>query len=173
MRETTETELTASLDTDTQKSSKKQKRRPFIKPKEFIAIAIFVCIVTLLLNVLISDLTLRHDMSAAKNVSYEVVEAINKRDGTAIWKLGSPVFQRQYSPASLTQGFQSLTIATLKMPTLDTQGYINTPQGRDTDFIYKYTALKVPFYVRIGIEHRSNHWYLTSITGNVDESQLM
>jgi len=40
-------------------------------------------------------------------------------------------------------------------------------------FVYEYTALKVPFYVRTTIQQESGHWYLTSVVGNIDESALL
>lgn len=152
--------------------SAKASRRSLIKPRELVIGIIFIGVVTLLLTTLISKIALKRDVTSAQIVSDKVISAINQRDGTAIWNLGSSTFQHQYTPAGLTQSFKDVEIATLKMPTLDQDIVADTPRGRDVYFIYKYTALKVPFYVRTGIEHRSGHWYLTSITGNMDESQL-
>jgi hypothetical protein len=161
-----------SSEPDLRKLPAKSARRKLIRPGELIIGALFIAVVAVLLITLINKLTLKHDVSNARTVSDKVIADIQKRDGAAIHSLGSPNFQRTYSATSLTQDFKSVEIATLKAPALDHQIAIDTPSGRDVYFIYKYTALKVPFYVRTGIAHRSGHWYLVSIDGNIDESQL-
>lgn len=172
MQKTTDHEGSDSSETETRTISSKPKRRQFIKLNELILGVIFIAVVVFLATMLISNLVLKNDVNNAKAVSNQVVADINKRDGAAIRALGSPEFQRQYTAASLTQGFTAVEVATYKMPSLDQQIVVDTPDGRDVYFIYKYSALKVPFYVRTDIEHRSNHWYLTAIAGNIDESQL-
>ena len=150
----------------------KTKRRQLIKPSELIIGALFVVVVVILVVTLISKITIKRDVSNAQAVSNEVIADIGKRDGAAIRSLGSPDFQHSYSATSLTQGFESVEIATLKTPKLVDQIVADDANGRDVYFIYEYSALKVPFYVRTGIEQRSGHWYLFSIAGNIDESQL-
>jgi hypothetical protein len=153
-------------------SSEKPKRRQFVKPSELIIGLLFIGLVAVLLITLINKITLKRDVSDARTVSSKVIIDIQARNGDAIWRLGSPKFQRAYSPADLTEGFIHLEVATLKTPTLDDQFVVTTSSGRTVFFIYKYTALKVPFYVRTAITHQAGHWYLTGIAGNADETQL-
>ena len=150
----------------------KPRRRQLIKPQELVVAAIFIAVVAVLLITLINKLVLDRDIVNARAVSSKVVVDIQKRDGNAIWSLGSPEFQKSYTPASLTRGFQSVAVATLKTPTLVDQISDSEPSGRTIYFVYEYTALKVPFYVRTGIQQESGHWYLTGIAGNIDESDL-
>jgi cytoskeletal protein RodZ len=149
------------------------KRRQFAKPQELVVAVVFIAIVAILIVTLVNKITLNRDVSNARTISNEVVADIQKRDGGAIRSLGSPSFQKTYSAASLTQGFKSVEIATLKTPTPVQQTVVDTPSGRSVYFIYEYTALKVPFYVRTSIRQESGHWYLTSIVGNINESDLL
>jgi hypothetical protein len=150
----------------------KKRKQKIVKSNELILVIVFTAIIALVLTVLINKLSVKHDVTNAQVISTKVIADISKRDGNAIWALGSPSFQRQYTPADLTQGFQAVEIATLKTPTLEQDTVNDASGGHDIDFIYEYTALKVPFYVKVGVEQRSNHWYLTSISGNEDESEL-
>jgi hypothetical protein len=159
-------------DTRRASPSTESRRRTIITPGELIVTVIFVGIVVALAIVLVREITLRHDVTNARAVSSKVVNDVKTRSGTAMRSLGSPTFQRTYTASALTKQFNSVKIATLKTPTLDQQIVVDTPDGRNIYFIYKYNALKVPFYVRTTIEHRSGHWYLTAVDGNIDESEL-
>jgi hypothetical protein len=148
------------------------KRRQLIKPSELVMGTLFIVIVIVLSMTLINKLTLKNDITNAKAVSSQVIADIGKQNGAGIRSLGSPNFQKQFSAAYLTQGFKSVEVATYKTPTVVDQIVGDTPHGRIIFFVYKYSALKVPFYVRTEIEHESGHWYLVNISGNIDESQL-
>jgi hypothetical protein len=158
---------------DTKHTEAKAKRRKkLIKPSELIIGIVFIAVVAVLGMTLVNKITLKRDVVSARSVSDKVISNISKRDGAAIRAAGSPQFQSAYSAAALTQEFKSVEVATLKTPTLDRQIVIDTPAGRTVYFVYEYTALKVPFYVRTTIQHDSGHWYLTNISGNIDESAL-
>ena len=150
----------------------KAKRRTPIKPVELVISAVFIAVVAVLTITLVGKLALKRDTTNARAVSDKVIADIGRRDGAAIRSQGSPKFQSSYSAAELTQDFKNVEIATLKKPQLDRQIVVDTPSGRIVYFVYKYTALKVPFYVRTAIQHQSGHWYLTAITGNVNETAL-
>ncbi len=150
----------------------KPTRRRFIKPSELIIAVVFTAVVAVLTITLANKLTLKHDVTSARAVSDKVITNISKRDGTAIRAQGSPKFQKTYTGTELTQDFRSVEVATLKTPQLDRQIVVDAPSGRIVYFVYKYTALKVPFYVRTAVQHQSGHWYLTSITGNINEAAL-
>jgi hypothetical protein len=74
---------------------------------------------------------------------------------------------------SLTLLFKHEEVATLKNPTLDRTIVYNDKTGRTVFFIYKYTALKVPFYIRTGVTKESGGWKLSSLSGSLDESRLI
>jgi len=153
--------------------STKPKRRKFIKPTELVFIICFVVVVGLLMNIFISKWTLRRDAGHARVVSDKVINDIQKRDGGAARALGTPTFQKSSTSAGLTSMFKQLEVATLKPPKLDEQFVIDTDNGRTVYFIYKYTALKVPYYIRTAVMNKSGQWQLTGITGNIDESKLV
>lgn len=149
------------------------KRTRKVRVSDIVIFAILAAIIAILAVTLYNRVVLKRDVSNAQAVSDQVIADIQKRDGTDAHKLGSPSFQKTYSAAQLTDLFKAKEIATLKPPALDRQIALTGPKGRTVFFIYKYTALKVPFYVRTGITHVGEHWYLTQISGSADESSLI
>jgi hypothetical protein len=115
------------------------------------------------------------DVSAAQAVADKVVVAIEKRDGAAARALGDSTFKANNTDASLTELFKDKEVATLKKPQLDRHVVYTNKQGRTVYFIYKYTALKVPYFVRIGVHDNGagNDWKLANLAGNIDESKLL
>lgn len=115
------------------------------------------------------------DVSAAQVVADKVVVAIEKRDGAAARNLGDATFKANNTDASLTELFKDKEVATLQKPQLDRHVVYTNKQGRTVYFIYKYTALKVPYYVRIGVHDDSNggDWKLANLAGNIDEAKLL
>ena len=156
----------------TKPTEAKAKRRKLIKPSELVVGAVFIAVCAVLLMTLLNKLTLRRDVSNARSVSDKTITDIQHRDGAAIRSLGSPSFQHLYSATALTQQFKSVEVATLKAPRLNRQIVVDTSSGRTVYFVYEYTALKVPFYVRTTIKQQSGHWYLTGVNGNLDENAL-
>lgn len=148
------------------------KRRELVKPREVLIIVAFVAIVFAVVHILIGNLQHKTDANRAKVVSAETVADIQARNGAAAWALGTPKFQKTYTPAQLTQEFQAIRIATLKAPSLDQQFEGDSPSGRTEFFIYKYSALKVPYYIRVAIQNDFGGWKLTAISGSATESDL-
>ncbi len=150
----------------------KRKRRSFIKIHELIAGIVFITICALLIATLVNKLTLKHDVTSAKAIASKTVVDIQHVNGRDAYALGSPKFKKAISADALTNQFKAIAVTTGKAPTLDGWIAANAPAGRTVYFIYKYTTLKVPFYIRIGVQQQDNHWYLVAVTGNVDESAL-
>lgn len=150
----------------------KKKRRKLVKTNELIIGIVFIAVCAVLVVTIVNKIRLHRDVTAAQAVSDKVITDINKRDGAGIRSLGSPGFQKIYTATELTKDFKSVEIATLKMPDLDQQIVVDGSNGRTVYFIYKYGALKVPFYVRTTIHKQSGHWYLTGVNGNADEGAL-
>lgn len=148
------------------------KRRRAIKPSEIVIITLFVVIVVVLVTTLINKLTDIRDVSDARAVSNEAIADVQARNGQAVRTLGSPDFQKNYSATALTQYFRNITIATLKPPKLIDTVDVGSSSGHVVYFIYEYTALKVPYYIRTEIHDNSGKWQLISIAGNENESQL-
>ena len=153
-------------------SSTKSKLRLSVKPADIIIIAVFVVVVVVLVVTLINKITITHDVTNARAVSIKVISDIQARNGEGVYELGSPDFQKSYSATQLTSYFKGITIATLKPPALVNTVESGSSSSRAVYFIYKYTALKVPYYIRTEVHKSSGKWELLSISGNADETQL-
>ncbi len=132
-----------------------------------------IIIIVVLAATIISKLALKHEVAAAQVISDKAIADIQKRDGTAAWKLGSKKFQSTFSQSQLTKQFQAIEVATLKPPTLKVKTAFSGPSGKSVFFIYEYDALKVPYYIRTAVSNTSAGWQLTNISGSDAESDLL
>ncbi len=154
-------------------SSEESKKGKKLKPIDIVAIVVVTAVVVVLGWTIYSKLKLKHDVAAAQQVSDQTIAALQKRDGTAAYKLGSTNFQKQYSSDSLTKQFRAIEVATTKSPALENTTVYHGKDGETVYFIYKYSALKVPYYVRTAILDKDGKWQLINISGSVDESKLI
>jgi hypothetical protein len=157
---------------DNHPTEAKSKRRQLIKPGELIVGIVFIAVCALLIVMLVNKLVLKHDVTNAETVANKVVLDIQHNDGTSAYALGSPKFKKTITASNLADQFKAIAVTTRKAPTLDRRIVVDGSSGRAVYFVYKYTTLKVPFYIRIGVQHQSAHWYLVAVTGNVNESAL-
>lgn len=144
-----------------------------LKTIDIVAIVVVTLVVLLLGWTIYSKLSLKHDVTAAQKVSDQTIAALQKRDGAAAYKLGTAAFQKQYSSDDLTKQFRTIETATLKAPALENTTVYKSKDGKTVFFIYKYTALKVPYYVRTAILKQNGTWKLIDISGNADASKLL
>jgi hypothetical protein len=149
------------------------KRRRSVKVSDIVIFSVLIIVIVALTVVLLNKLAVKHAVDSARPVSDKAIAAIEARDGAAARKLGDKEFQSKNSAADLTTLFKKEEIATLKKPTLDGTIVYHDDSGRIVFFIYKYTALKVPFYVRTGITENAGQWHLTSLEGSMDESKFI
>jgi hypothetical protein len=153
-------------------AEKPQRKLP-VKISDIIIFAVIIAVIAGLVFFITTKLQLKHDVAAARIVSDKVIADIQKRDGAAAYRLGTPTFQSSYTADQLTKQFKAIEIATLKAPSLDRQVVADGSSGRTVFFIYRYSALKVPYFIRTAIQEKpGNKWQLINITGNADESQL-
>lgn len=158
---------------DTHPTEAKSKHRHLIKPGELIIGIVFIAVCAVLIVMLVNKLTLKHDVANAQTVGNKVVTDIQHNDGASAYTLGSPKFKKTITASALTDQFKTIDVTTRKAPTLDRRIVVDGSTGRAVYFVYKYTTLKVPFYIRIGVQQQDSHWYLVAVTGNVDESALV
>jgi len=163
----------SNMSEDNQPAKAKSKRRTLIKPSELIVSVVFIAVCAVLIVTLVNKLTLKHDVANAKTVAEKTVVDIQHNNGAGAYALGSPKFKKTITANALTGQFKAIDVTTSKAPTLDRQIVVDGSSGRSVYFVYKYTTLKVPFYIRVGVQHQSTHWYLVAVTGNVDESTLV
>jgi len=147
-------------------------QRPFARPAEVLIITAVIALVAFISVSIGNKISEDRDVAAARIVSNEVINDIQRRDGAAVRKLGTPTFQSSYSAAGLTRGFVTIEIATLKPPTLIQQTPVKASSGETIFFTYEYTALKVPYYVQTALVKNNGRWEITNIAGNADESAL-
>lgn len=152
---------------------KPKRRKLGVSAVDLIIFAALAALCVGLAIIIESKLTLKHDVAKARVVADKTIDDLQNRDGAAARKLGTPTFQSTYSAETLTQQFKNVEIATLKKPGLDTQGVYDGAHGRNAYFIYRYTALKVPYYVRVTILGNHGKWQLTDISGSADVSTLI
>jgi len=149
------------------------RRKLKLKISDIVIFGIMLIVIAVLVVTLISKLSLKHDVANAKVISDKTIADIQRRDGTAARKLGTKEFQKTYSAATLTKQFKTIEVATLKPPVLDRTIAASGKSGRTVYFIYKYSALKVPYYIRTAVNAKSGSWQLTNISGSADESSLI
>ncbi len=159
--------------TEATPSSEESKKDRKLKPIDIVAIVVVTVVVVVLGWTIYSKLKLKHDVAAAQQVSDQTIAALQKRDGAAAYKLGSANFKKTYTAKQLSTQFNTIEVATTKSPALENTTVYHGKDGETAYFIYKYSALKVPYYVRTAILHKDGKWQLVNISGSADESKLL
>ncbi len=144
-----------------------------LKPIDIVAIVVVTIIIGILGWTLYSKLSLKHDVAAAQVVADQTIAALQKRDGAAARKLGNAKFQSTYTSEALTKQFKAVEVATSQNPELLITTVYNGKDGRTVYFIYGYSALKVPYFIRTAILEKDGQWKLVNISGNADQSKLL
>jgi hypothetical protein len=153
-----------------------QKRRKPVTASEIvlgILGIVFIAAVVVVVIFVMNKISRDHAITSAQPVADTAITAFDKRDGNALYALGSPYFKAHNPAASLTKEAKSVEIATLKTPSIDQKVYVKAHDGNVVYFVYKYSALKVPFYVRVDVQQQNGHWYLTALNGDMDEGTLL
>jgi hypothetical protein len=150
-----------------------KRRKLKLKASDIVIFGIIILAIVGLSMFTVNKLKLKNDVSAAQTVSDKAIDDLQKRDGAAARQLGSKTFQKAYTASQLTKQFKAVEVATLKPPKLDRTTAYDGNKGRTIFFIYKYTALKVPFYVRTAVAKSDGAWHMTQISGSADESTLV
>jgi hypothetical protein len=161
----------------------KPKRRRVIKPFEVVLIIGFFIIVFVLLKVLIGDIALKHEVSQGTTLSDKAVSAMEKQDTTSLRALGTKQFQADNTAVELStkltfQADKPITFAQMYgkdgKRSIDQQTAVNNSRGQHVVVIYRYSKLKVPFFVRIDTTKppASDKWYLQSFSASTDETSL-
>lgn len=149
------------------------KRRSIVKSSEMLLIAVVVLVVGIGIVTVVSKATTQRDTADAQAISDQAIAGVQKRNGATVRQLGSASFKKSYSAAELTSDFNHIEVATLKPPTLAQHFTANTASGKSVVFIYEYTALKVPYYMRAIVQNNAGQWQLSSLSGSANESSLL
>jgi hypothetical protein len=163
----------------------KVRRRLRIKPTDIVIIVVFLAIVVGLVVYMSGRLALKHEVTGAKATSDKVIAALAKQDTAAIRATGDKQFQAKNSAESLDTAltFHPENSKPIKFgemygnsnPTVDQQLVVNNTNGQHVLFIYKYSKLKVPFYVRVIVAKGTNDtkWTLQGLSASSNESSLL
>lgn len=152
------------------------KMRLRVRPIDIVAFIVFTIVVILLATTLIGKLSLKSEVASAKPTADRVIFDIAKQDATDAHSLANKKFQSQYSVAELQAHFKPISEIYAKTPPVVVmQNVSDNSKAQNAAFIYEYTRLKVPFYIRVDVSkvHGSSTWQLVGLTTNNDESQLL
>ena len=124
---------------------------------------------------------LNHELADAQAVTDQVVTALSKQDTATIVKLGTKQFRQQNTAKSLSDHLTATDTSGTKItfaqlygdtkPTVNERIVKNSSAGQYVAIEYKYTKLKVAFYVRIDVikAPSAKTWQLTALNTTQDE----
>lgn len=156
-----------------------------LKLRDIIIFALLAIVCIILVITIVGKLNLKQQVAQAKIVSDKVVSAMAKQDTSAIRALGDAKFQAKNSAATLDSaltfrpvGTAPITFAELygdTKPTVDRQIVVKNSTGQHVAIVYRYTKLKVPFYVRIDTTKApgTQTWHLQALSAGPDETKLI
>jgi len=145
-----------------------------LRPLDIILIVLFLAICGFLLNMLLSQMKLNHEVSAAKAITNRVISDIGNQNANDVHSLGDSGFQKSHSTASLAALFKQVKSHAHGAPIADKQIVNNDKYGQAVGIIYKYPD-KPQFYIRVVATKPkgASSWHLTQISGNTSESALL
>jgi len=148
------------------------KRR--IKLSEILLLVVLLALCIFLLKMLMDQLSLRHEVQAAKTVSNRVIDDIAKQNAADARNLGDSGFQKAHSVTQLTSLFKQAAQVTHGKPLVVKQIINNDKYGQAVGIIYRYPDKPV-YYVRIVVTKpkSASNWHMTSISGNNSEQALL
>lgn len=122
-----------------------------------------------------------HELADAQAVTDKVIAALSTQDTATIVKLGTPQFQQQNTAKSLSSHLTAtdangtkITFAQLygdTKPSVNERIVKNSSAGQYVAVEYKYTKLKVAFYVRVDVIKTpgAKIWRVTALNTTQDE----
>ena len=154
--------------------SQEVKAKRGVKLTDIIIGVVFVIICGFLLSALLHQLSLKHEVTAAKTVSNRVITDISKDDAADARSLGRASFQKAHSNSQLSALFKQIPNYAKGTPAVDRQTVTNDKSGQAVAIIYKYPKSPV-FYIRVIIikPTGATKWQLATITGNTTEKPLL
>lgn len=148
-------------------------------------VAIFAVIIAVAVGLTVYGLDRsrkNREISAAKQISAQVVAALAKQNTAKLLSLGDKNFQKTNTASKLSDQLTfkttpPITFAAMygdSKPVIDTHILLNNARGQHVVFIYRYDKLKVPLYVRIDTikPPHDSHWHLQALGASPDESSV-
>jgi uncharacterized protein YneF (UPF0154 family) len=140
-----------------------------------IAIAVVVVlIVGFLVHTLLTQLSLKHEVSGATAVTDQMITDIQKQNGTNAHTLGDSSFQKQNPASLLTAQFKAVNSHVHGSAVRDHTTVTNDKTGQAVSVIYKY-ADKPTFYIRVIVTKPkgASAWHVVNLNGNTKETALL
>jgi hypothetical protein len=156
------------------KADQSLRNRRF-KTLDVIITVLIVVIIIVLAFTLLRQLSLKHEASAARAVTDQMITDIQKRDAAGARSLGDKVFQQQNSVKSLAAQFKDVDDYTGTASAVNDRTTItNDDAGQAVSVIYKYTGKK-PFYIRVIVTKPkgASSWHVVDLRGNIKETPLL
>ncbi len=155
------------------KAVKPTRKRRFRLLDAAIAFAI-LAIIALLLHALLSQLSIKHEVSAATAVTDAMITDIQKQHATAAYALGDTLFQKQNSVKSLTAQFAEVASFAHGSATREHTTVTNDKSGQAVSVIYKYSQ-KPTLYIRViaAKPAGATSWHVVNLNGNTKETPLL
>jgi len=154
-------------------ASNKPARRT-IKKTDIIILVIFIIVVAVLVDILLSQVRLKHEVSDARITANRALSDLQKQNATDLHNLGDKTFQSAHSVAELQQLSKNATEFVDGPSTIVKQSVLNAKDGHKIDFVYRFTPHKKPFYIGIVVNklNGDTSWHLINLSGNSDQSAL-
>jgi len=162
-------------------TEKPQRKLP-LKWSDLAIFAVIIGVVTGMTTFIVHRTQLKHEVSAAKAITSQVVSALSKQDTIKLRSLGDKKFQTDNSAASLSAELTFKTTPPITFgamygdakPVIDQALVLNNARGQHVTIVYRYDKLKVPFYVRIDTikPPHDQKWHLQALGASTDTSTL-
>jgi Tfp pilus assembly protein PilX len=149
-----------------------RKRRGF-KLTDALILLVLLVLVVFLVRTLVTQLGIRHDVSAARNVTNQLIGDMQKQDGAAALKLGDKNFQAVHSGPQLTGLFKQAEPYIKGTPVITKQTLTKGSAAKVVSVYYKFGSNK-PFYVRVTASEQNGapQWHIINYAGNANLSAL-
>lgn len=140
---------------------------------DIIIAAVVVIVVIIFGATLYRQLSLRHEVSAAKAVSNQFITDLQHQNATHAHALGDATFQSNLSVKQLGLLFTNAKPYATGAAAIDDQTVTNRKTSDDVRFIYKFNPSK-PYYIRVIVSKTSGSsaWKIINIAGGSTESTL-
>ncbi len=151
-----------------------KKPRRFGRAAEVVVFVIVVAVIVILVKILVSQLSLKHEVSAGRVVTDKTVAALQKQDATTARSLGDKTFQANHSSAQLAALFEAAHSHVTGTPLVVKQTVANGDKADAVSVIYKFGG-KQTYYIRAiaARESGQSNWQLINLSGDTNESKLL
>jgi hypothetical protein len=160
--------------TDVEYKADKLLKKRRLRSTDGLILVVVVVIIGFLLHTLLSQISLKHEVSGATAVTDRMITDIQKQNGADARNLGDKSFQAKNNAADLSSLFKAVNSHTHGTAIRDHTTVTNDKSGQAVSAIYKY-ADKPAFYVRVIVTKPkgATTWHVVNLNGNTKETPLL